>query len=59
MKTAAARGDDVRVTLAGEEAAAADFLAETVRRGLRPISFLPANGRLEDLYLSVTKGVLA
>ena len=59
VKTAAARGDDVRVTLAGEEAAAADFLAELVRRDLRPISFLPANGRLEDLYLSVTKGVLA
>lgn len=59
VKTAATRGDDVRVTLAGEEAAAADFLAELVRRDLRPISFLPANGRLEDLYLSVTKGVLA
>ena len=59
VKTAAPRGDDVRVTLAGDETAGADFLAEAVRRGLRPISFLPANGRLEDLYLSVTKGVLA
>ena len=59
VKTAAPRGDDVRVTLAGDETAGADFLAELVRRDLRPISFLPANGRLEDLYLSVTKGVLA
>ena len=59
VKTAAPRGDDVRVTLAGDEDAGADFLAELVRRDLRPISFLPANGRLEDLYLSVTKGVLA
>ena len=59
VKTAAPRGDDVRVTLAGDETTGADFLAELVRRDLRPISFLPANGRLEDLYLSVTKGVLA
>ena len=59
VKTAAARGDDVRVTIAGDADAGADFLAEVVRRGLRPISFLPSNERLEDLYLSVTKGVLA
>lgn len=59
VKTAAPRGEDVRVTLAGDEAAGAAFLAELVHRGLKPISFLPANGRLEDLYLSVTKGALA
>ena len=59
VKTAAPRGDDVRVVLAGGEDEAAAFLADLVRRGLRPVSFLPANGRLEDLYLSVTKGGLA
>ena len=59
VKTAATRGDDVRVVLAGDEPEGAAFLAELVRRDLKPISFLPANGRLEDLYLSVTKGVLA
>ena len=59
VKAVTPRGEDARVELAGDEAAGAEFLAELVRRGLKPISFLPANGRLEDLYLSVTKGVLA
>ena len=59
VKTAAPRGDDVRVVVAGDETAGAAFLADLVRRDLKPISFLPANGRLEDLYLSVTKGTLA
>lgn len=59
VKTASPRGEDVRVVVTGDEAAGAAFLAELVRRDLKPISFIPANGRLEDLYLSVTKGVLA
>ncbi|MGN0855688.1 MAG: ABC transporter ATP-binding protein [Kiritimatiellia bacterium] len=59
VRTAMPRGEDVRVVLAGDETAGAEFLAELVRRNLKPIAFMPAKGRLEDIYLSVTKGVLA
>lgn len=59
VEAAEIQGGDVRVTLSGGEAEAAAFLAELVAKGLKPVSFTPTNGRLEDLYLSVTKGALA
>ena len=59
VKSATARGEDVRVEYEGGDEESAELLADFVSRGLKPVSFVPANGRLEDIYLSVTKGALA
>jgi ABC-2 type transport system ATP-binding protein len=55
-----ARAEDgwLRAELAGDAEAAADLLAALVAAGVRVVSYTEADGALERLFLTVTKGVV-
>ena len=53
------RAGFVRLTCAGGDEEAVSLLAELVRRGLKPVHFEPETGSLEDVFMHVTKGILA
>ena len=42
----------------GEKEALAQVLQVLVERGLNPIEFAPVNADLEDVFLSLTEGIL-
>jgi ABC-2 type transport system ATP-binding protein len=49
-------GAGVAVDFVGDEAEAAELLAELVRVGLRPVEFSATSADLEDVFLSLTEG---
>ena len=51
-------GEGVSFQVEGGQDALARVLAELVRRGVAPVEFAPERANLEDLFLSLTEGVL-
>ena len=53
------RGNGCRAKIASGDEAAAEFARALFARDLIPLQFSPETGRLEDLFMHVTKGALA
>ncbi len=59
VKEAEASGNGFRAKIAAGDEAAEGFAKELFSRGLVPIHFASEAGRLEDVFMHVTKGALA